>query len=47
MRKGLLNPRRLPHNNWPVFNRKEVAEIIKAFKPGGVGYWNYQESKAA
>jgi hypothetical protein len=47
MRKGFLTPRRMPHNNWPIFNDEEIAEIIEAFSPGGPGYWNYEESKAA
>ena len=42
---GALICPRLPHSNWRVFSQEDIDEIIKAFSPGGVGYWHFNEHR--
>lgn len=42
IRNEKLKLRKKPHSGWNVVNDKEIGEIIKAFQPGGKGYWHFK-----
>jgi hypothetical protein len=38
----LICPRGGVNMNTRLFTKKQVDEIVEAFRPGGVGYWSYK-----
>ena len=41
--KGFLSDRKIGAVR--MITGKQIAEIVKAFSPGGSGYWNYMDTK--
>ena len=41
-KKGRIIFRRKPSSNHRIVNDKEIAEIIKAFLPEGIGRWYHE-----